>query len=149
MPINQLFINGEIKVLNSDKTFVASNCTDIEKDKIDWDDAESLVKSYKTLLTKLHLGDFLAFALTQTSLNNLLGQAEGLDAIKIYLAFSEADNTIRAFAIASKLNTSTGEFDDYKIPLNKSDIALSELPNIANVRPCPHQCGVANFLNKH
>ncbi len=147
MPIKQLFLNGTIKLLGENESMAPVTCNAITKDAIDWTDAETLVHAYQTFLKNNRMGKALSFALTQNSINALLGQGD-LDSIKIYLAYSEADKTIRAFAVAAKLNTTNGEYDDFNIPVDGKSIDLNTMPKLENVRPCPHQCGIVNILNR-
>jgi hypothetical protein len=148
MPIKQLFINEEIKQLSFNGEFISTGCASIEKDSINWQDAEQYVQDYQEFLKNNQMGKALSFALTQGSINVLLGQDSSLDAVKIYLAYSKVDKTIRAFVVASKLNTATSEFDDFHIPANSTGIDYNTMPKLENMRPCPHQCGVTNMLNR-
>lgn len=148
MPIKQLFINGEINLVPdiSTSSLAPARCQDVKEDEITWDDAETYVNDFKALLkTDTNHGDFLSFSLSQSNIQKLFDQNSNLNAIKIYLGYNTVDKTIRAFAVAGTLN-GNNECDDWKLEENIDSEA--KRTKIANTRPCPHQCGKRNFLNK-
>lgn len=149
MSFNQRFFKNENKMLFPNTESNESTGSAIGQKDIDWTNAVELVKDYQNFLDEHDLSKYLSFSITKDSINKLLNQQQDLDAVKFYLAYSESDKTIQAFAIASKQNTATGGFDDYKIPeSNVPPTPINEMPLLENVRPCPHQCGKLNILNK-
>lgn len=150
MPIKQFFFKDGRKKNSSTEegNFIELNCSEIEKDSINWDDAYLYANSFKQFAKDYGMGDSLSFVLSKESIDNLFTQG-GTNGIRIYLAYCNTDNTVRTFAVAATLNTETKEYDDYKVPESTViGVSRSNLPIIENLRPCPTQCGKSNVLNK-
>jgi hypothetical protein len=157
MPIKQFFPKNEgilvptnkLQMFSTNNPLVQGNCNDVTEDDITWDDAEVFTNSFKQFSSDCELGETLSYVLSKTSIDKLLKQDNSLDGVRVYLAYSNKDKTIRAFAIAAKLNPATLEYDDYQIPVQMFGRNASlAMPEIANTRPCPTQCGITNILNR-
>lgn len=140
MPLKQFFTGSKLQDANL--------CRSLTIDDIDWTDADVLVNQFQQFAKNIGLGIELGYVLDKVTINNLLGQdGKSFDGIKIYLAYSNIDKTIRLVPVACQYDAVNNDYNDYNIPLVKP-VDISTLPKIGNLRPCPPQCGTKNFLNQ-
>jgi hypothetical protein len=145
MPITQFFSEGSQMPLAS---FAITSCASAKPDDINWTDAEMLVNSFKLFSAGMGIANPLSFVLEKTAIEQLFAQDASIGGVKIYLAFCNTDNSIRAIGVAAQLNPNNNEYDDYNIPATLLGTDIATLPFIANTRPCPPQCGTKNVLNQ-
>jgi hypothetical protein len=113
-----------------------------------WPDAFEQCENYRRYLDSLPIDPRLkikSFLLTPESIEALLKQGGGLDAIRIYIGHEiiNGERAVRLFAVGAKKGIS-GKYDDWNIPHRfgtLNDTILGE------VRPCPDECGSTNDLN--